>query len=426
MKEKKKTKLSISEIFTKFAQFIYLSVMNSGSNSLWESAASCSFSFIFSIVPVVLIIFTLLINFLKISPDLVQVVINFCEQYKDIYDIRPLITNLIEKKSLSFIDIFLGIWVIWMARKLFLSIVQALNRIFLSASKRMTVGNQIVTFVSEFVSVVILITLIIFAFAFDKLLHLPLLESVRNIFPRLFRTRSNVLISSVVYLLFFAFTLYSYRFMTGSKPKLRLSAFYAALSTGITFIISFAINKFMNFSNYNVIYGTISTLIILLFKVYLFFVVFLFCAQMLYVSQFFEVLIIAYIYTQQSNSNNSFQKFINQKLFINPSIYKLETERKSFRPGECIYTEGDKADYVYFIKEGQVSETKDALTTNFFKGDFFGEVPGFLHTARLTSAYAVNDTELMLIKTKNFKEIIQKNQPASAKVLERVNAFTRE
>ena len=410
-----KNKLTPSQAITKFSQFLFLSFKSGDDNILWESAASCSYSFIFSFIPVVMIIFTILISFLKITPEILGIVIEFCKKFSKVYDVAPIIENLINKKSLSLIDLFIGIWVVWMARKLFLSIVQAMNRIFLSASKRVTIGNQIITFISEFAIVILFIVVMIFVFLFNKFLHIRVLEEIRSKFPQVFRMRSNILISGLLYLMIYTFTVYAYKFMSGSKPKWRIAAFYALISTGITFLLSFYINKFMHFTNYNVVYGTISTFIIFLFRVYMFFAVFLFCAQMVYVSQFFEELVVAQIYTQKANI-----------LFSNPSVHKIESEKKVYQSGETVYQEGDKADYVYFICSGAVVETKDGIPTSFSKGDFFGEIPMFLHTARQTTAYVQGETELILIRSKKFKEIIRKNQAASAKALERVNNFTRD
>ena len=428
-KENQKIKLSPKQVFTKFGQFIFLSIKNSNSNNLWESAASCSYSFIFSFIPVVLIIFTVLSSILKFSPETLQIVIDFCKRFSNVFDLTPFIKNLVEKKAISVMNIFLAIWVIWMARKMFLSIVQAINRIFLSATKRVSIVNQLITFISEFVLVLVFILVIILAFLLNKFLQLPVLETIRHSFPKIFTTGSNVLVSSVLYFMFFVFTLYSYRFMSGTKPKISIAAFYAFISTAVTFVISYFINKFMHFTNYNIIYGTISTLLILLFKVYMFFAVFLFCAQMLYVSQFFEEQIIAQIYTSQKDENNSediFTKLINQKLFGNPSVFKIETENKSFQVGDVIYSENQKADYVFFVRSGCVEETKDGLATTYKKGDFFGEIPAFLHSNRESKAVTTEQTELMMIKSQTFKKIIRKNLAASAKALERVNNFTRE
>ena len=79
-----KNKLTPSQAITKFSQFLFLSFKSGDDNILWESAASCSYSFIFSFIPVVMIIFTILISFLKITPEILGIVIEFCKKLSDI------------------------------------------------------------------------------------------------------------------------------------------------------------------------------------------------------------------------------------------------------------------------------------------------------------------------------------------------------
>ncbi len=421
-----KIKLNFSQVFTKFKQFVFLSVKTSGYNNLWESAASCSYSFLFSVIPVVLIILTILINILKVSPDVLQSVIDFCSRFSNFYDFTPLIENLMNKKSISFIDIFLGFWVIWMARKMFMSIIQAMYRIFRSKTKRLSIFNQVLTFISEFVLVILFIVLMLFAFMFNKFLQLPVFVTIRNSFPSIFRASSNVIVSSVMYLMIFLITLYFYKFVSGTNPRWIISIFYAAISTGVTFVISFFINKFMHFVNYNIIYGTISTLLIFLFKIYMFFGVFLFCAQMVFVSQFFEELIIAQLYTMQKSETNPASAWWNQKFFGRPSVYKLETYSKTFASGDEIYKEGEKSNFVYFIKRGKVEEKNENFVKIHETSDFFGEISGILNMQRETFAVALEDTEVLVFDTELFLSLIQKSKQASAMLLERVNKFTGE
>ena len=283
-KENKTSDNFFTRIFRKFSQFCFLSVKNANENMIWESASACAFGFIFSFIPVVLIILTVLVTVLKLSPEILSYVIDFANQFKSFYDFTPLINTLLKMKSISIIEIFLAVWVIWMARKLFYSVVSGINRIFRSVTKRLSVVNQMFSIISEFVVVLIFILVILFSFLFNKLNQLPFFKLLNSSFPVLFSTGSNKLIISVTYLLFFIFSVYSYKILSGAKPRWRTCIFYAAVSTGVTFGISFFINKFMRITNYNIVYGTISTLVILLFKVYLFFAVFMFCAQMLYVS----------------------------------------------------------------------------------------------------------------------------------------------
>jgi len=422
--ERIKQKLNFSQLFRKFTQFIYLSIKTSGDNILWESASACSYSFIFSFIPVVLIIFTILVSILKVSPGVLNYVLIFCNEVESIYDFKPLLNSVMELKSISVFNIVLGFWVIWMARKLFMSIVQSMNRIFLSVSNRQTLANQLITFLSEFALVVTFIVLIIAAFVFDKFLQLPLFNFIRESAPTIFRTSSNVLVSSVLYFMFFLFTLFSYKFLSGTKPKLRLSAFYALISTGITFIISFFINKFMDFSRYNVIYGTISTLLVLLFKVYMFFVIFLFCAQMLYVSQLFDDLIVAQMYIMQGNTKTPLDIFVRHKLFGHPSLYNLGPEHLHVLQGDVVYNKDDESGNVFYVLKGSVSEKKGGITYTYQQGDFFGEISNYFNSNRLSTAIADSDTELLCIQADKFVKIIHENQKASAKALERLNQFT--
>lgn len=426
MKKKSKFAKKFSQIFTKLKQFVFLSVKTSGYNNLWESAASCSYSFIFSVVPVVLIILTALITVLKVEPGFLQILRDFCARFSNFYDFDPLIDNMMKKRNISFLDVFIGVWIIWMARKMFMSVIQAMYRIFRSKTKRLSIFNQVLTFISEFIFVIIFIVVMIVAFLFNKFLQLPIFDSLKTTFPLIFNTNSNRLISLVLYLMLFLITLYFYKVISGTNPRWSLSVFYAAISTGVNFVISFFINKFMHFTNYNIVYGTISTLFIFLFKVYMFFGVFLFCAQMLFISQFFEEFLIAQLYVMQSQKTNAFTLWWNKKIFGKPYIHKLKIQSKKVNAGEKIYSSGDASEFVYFIRKGKVEESNDGVQNFYEIGDFFGEISGILNTNRVSTAVAIENCDLMIFETSVFLDLIQKNKAASSRALERINHFTSE
>ena len=69
-----KIKLKRSQKLTKLGQIIYLTCSNFQGNNLWESASSCSFGFIFSFVPLALIILTVLVGILRVSPGILEYV----------------------------------------------------------------------------------------------------------------------------------------------------------------------------------------------------------------------------------------------------------------------------------------------------------------------------------------------------------------
>ncbi len=223
----------------------------------------------------------------------------------------------------------------------------------------------------------------------------------------------------------FIFSLLSYKFISGTKPALRICAFYALLNTGITFLISFFLNKFMHFTNYNVIYGTISTVIILLFKVYLFFVVFLFCAQMVYVSQFFDTLLISQLYVMQHKKRTYGENLLSNYLFDTPSVSKIKTTTIHYQKDDIIYSINEHPDFVYYIAAGTVHEIRNNKTMTYTQGCFFGELSGFLNTKRDSSTTAEDYTEIIRFDTTSFTQIIRQNHLASAIALSKLTDFTK-
>lgn len=392
-------------IFRKLSQFCFLSVKNANENMIWESASACAFGFIFSFIPVVLIIFTVLVTILKLSPEILNYVIDFANQFKSFYDFTPLVNALLKMKSISTIEIFLAVWVIWMARKLFYSVVNGINRIFRSVSKRLSVVNQMFSIVSEFVVVLIFILVILFSFLFNKLNQLSLFKFLSSSFPVIFSNSSNRLIIFVTYFLFFIFSVYSYKILSGAKPRWKTCIFYAAISTGVTFVISFFINKFMRITNYNIVYGTISTLVILLFKVYLFFAVFMFCAQMLYVSEFFENLMICELYYAQTIKKNQMNIFFYEKMFRNP-VFSDAFVTKRFANQQKIYFTEDDAEFVFYLKKGLILDVQNNYCKTYRTGDFFGESCIILNEKRKSDAIAVGECEVTYIPKEIFKKII--------------------
>lgn len=414
-----------SRLFTKFYQFWYLTVSNFNNNNLWDSACSCSFGFVFSFVPIALIIFSVLISVLKVSPGVIQYIYDFNEQIKNIVDLTPLIENLINKRTIHFADIILGIWIIWMARRLFLSIVRGMNTIFHAHQEKKGLFIQLFTFLSEFVLVIIFITVIMSTFTFNKLFENSLQDNsffafFYDSFPNFFQVRSNVIFTSVTYFLLFIFTLYCYHIVSGSKPRFRVCCFYAFCNTATFFILSFLINIFLNIPNYNFVYGTISTLIIMMVKVYFFFVIFLFCAQMVYVSQFFDDLLISELYLLPDQKQKGIWPTLRRKAFINSLVLQTESNTSFYKAGQIIYTYGDSSDKVFYLREGQVMEETDTEIIRHDQGSVFGEIPVLLNQTRTGILTAVTDCVIMDIPAEKFKEIVNENPKVTAQALESI------
>lgn len=414
----------LKKIFSRFGQMLYLTISNFTKNAMWESASACAFGFIFSFIPVTLIIFTVLVGILRIYPNIYNFIISFTEQFDSVVNITPVLDKLIEIRSVSSFNIFLGVWVIWMARKLFNSIIIAMNKVFRSVSPRKSWFNQILTFIIEFSVTLLIAVIIIAAFVFSQILSLPFFQTILEYFPLLQKQSSANLGTFVLYLILFISTVIAYRIIPGTKPLLRRCIFYAALSTISFFIVSYFLNTFMNVTNYNAVYGTISSLVVLMMKVYMFFIIFLFCAQMIYVSQFFDTLLRSEIYLLPPYSSKSLGDYLRRFLFINPSEIQTPQNTVRLEIGQTLYHKDEKVTKVYYLKSGAVSEASDHGFTLRTQGSFFGDVQCLLNENYNSTVQALSDCELISFSSEEFRQIVEKSHHAARKAISKISEYT--
>ncbi len=414
----------LKKIFSRFGQMLYLTISNFTKNAMWESASACAFGFIFSFIPVTLIIFTVLVGILRIYPNIYNFIISFTEQFDSVVNITPVLDKLIEIRSVSSFNIFLGVWVIWMARKLFNSIIIAMNKVFRSVSPRKSWFNQILTFIIEFSVTLLIAVIIIAAFVFSQILSLPFFQTILEYFPLLQKQSSANLGTFVLYLILFISTVIAYRIIPGTKPLLRRCIFYAALSTISFFIVSYFLNTFMNVTNYNTVYGTISSLVVLMMKVYMFFIIFLFCAQMIYVSQFFDTLLRSEIYLLPPYSSKSLGDYLRRFLFINPSEIQTPQNTVRLEIGQTLYHKDEKVTKVYYLKSGAVSEASDHGFTLRTQGSFFGDVQCLLNENYNSTVQALSDCELISFSSEEFRQIVEKSHHAARKAISKISEYT--
>ena len=417
-------KTYFKKIFSRFGQILYLTLSNFTKNALWESASACAFGFIFSFIPVTMIIFTVLVGILRIYPNIYNFIISFTEQFDAVVKITPVLDRLLQIRSFSSFNIFLAVWIIWMARKLFNSIIIAMNKVFRSVSKRKSWFNQILTFIIEFSITLIIAVIIIAAFVFSQIISLPFFQTLLAYFPLLEKQSSSNLATFVLYFILFISTVIAYRIIPGTKPLLRRCVFYASLSTAAFFIVSWFLNIFMNVTNYNAVYGTISSLVVLMMKVYLFFVIFLFCAQMIYVSQFFDTLLRSEIYLLPAFESKGMGNYLRRFLFINPSEIQTEQNTVRLAIGEILYRKEDKVTKVYFLKSGAITEASAQGFTLRSQGCFLGDVQCILNQTYQADAQALADCELISFTAEEFMDIIERSHHAARKAISKISEYT--
>lgn len=422
-----KLKKRIMTRFRKIGQLVYLTGVNFLENNLFESANSCAFGFIFSFIPLTLIILTVIVGLLKSNPSVLQFFMDYINRFNEVVDISSIVNQVLGIKSISFLEIILAFWVIWMARKLFSSVLGSINKIFKNMARRKTLINQLFSFLVEFLLIVLIIAVMLFVFVLNRIIELPAFRDAMDDLPVNLLDRLSSNASLIIYLIIFVFTVVLYRMGSAAKPKMGLCFFYALCSTVCFYFTAKLIHVFFNPSNYNLIYGAISSLLILMMQVWFFFNIFLFFAQMLFSTEYLDMLSFALLYLLPNVEDSSKWAVFKRNLFRKPAVIQTKYPVKKFKIGEKIYSKGDVADCVYYICHGTVCRiSADDSVTLLKEGSFFGEMHCILNQNRTNTTVAQSDCEITIIGSHDFLELLQKNAKASSKAISKVSSYTEE
>ena len=399
---------------------IYLTSVFYIQNNLDSCASACTFGFIFSFIPIIMMILTIFIGILRASPEIVEAISHEINNLTNVFDVNKFVENIYEGISFSWVNILLAIFIIWMARKLFITIIKGLYSIFNTEVPPRPFINQLLTIASEICIVIISSVVFFAAFTTRQLFSLPVFEKISFLSPVLFSSLSNVITNITLYFVLFIFSVFAYKIGTGSKPPLRVCFLCSALCIGIFYICIIVISFFINKANYNTIYGVLSNLIILLFEVYIFFSLFMYFAQLIYTFQYFDSLLLAELYLIPQQENTNLIDSIKKLLFIKPAALMTE-EIINISKGQNIYNKDNKADGIFYVVEGTVEEITDNETKTYKKGSFFGDVDFLLNINRSNCVIAKEDCKLIHFSNEAFSKLIEKNPQVAAKAIKKLS-----
>jgi CRP/FNR family cyclic AMP-dependent transcriptional regulator len=89
-------------------------------------------------------------------------------------------------------------------------------------------------------------------------------------------------------------------------------------------------------------------------------------------------------------------------------LFRNETEFDTFPAGSTIFTEGEDAEKMYVVLEGEIAlHVKGRLVITLGPGEVFGEMALIDSAPRIATATAVSDAKVVPINEKRFKFLVQ-------------------
>lgn len=390
-------------------------------NDLLTYASACAFGFLFSLLPVVIMCAVILIRVLKASPEVLATLYRFDTGLSQILDVSHLVNSVLDFRGGILFNTVVGVFIFWMARRLFNSTMKGIRCIFHKEMAVRPLVSQLIVVAGE-VALVVAVALVIFIFSSGK----AVLETsfLQQFIPPVVAQLGNHLTRFLPAALMLVFVTICFKVATGTRPRWRHCILAAAACTVSFFLFSFASSLLRNTTTYNMIYGVMSSVIILLLKVFVFFILFLLFAQALFVHQFFDQLLLAELYLLPSREEVRPHLVLRRLLFIDPDYFVLRMAAATdYAQGSVIYRKGDEGEWVYFLAEGQVQITGRHHVQQCQSGDFFGELPCILGREREEEAVAETKVQVVRVEAEDFISMLEKNPAANRKALSQVSRY---
>lgn len=426
-REKAQSKKKMKKVtFTSFLQSLYLTSFSFFSNDLLSYASSCAFGFLYSFIPIITLAAVVVLRIANISPDTVINLIQSSGIFTDTVDFTKIVMSITSIKRISNFEIITGIAILIMARRFFVTTISGINCIFKNQVIQKPLITQTLIIAGEAILIILISVVVTLAIAFRTVQQLPNFENLTVKFPGILNDVNDLIVSTVPYLFIFTVVTITYQFCSRCRPKFAYSAICALGCTLFIMGTQKLLRVFLNMNRYNIVYGVLSNLIVLLLEVWFFFIFFLFFAQQLFVIHYFDTLIIGELYLLPPRDSDKLGDGIKRILFINPSYLTRQykgTNVVHFERGQQIYTEGDEGTDVLYILKGTVEVYRQNNVNYIESGAFFGEQSCMLNEVRIDSAKAVTEVDILKISSETFFDVLDKNINVSRKALSRISKY---
>lgn len=406
-------------------QSLYLTLFFYVDNDMFSYASACAFGFLFSFIPVVMLILVIVLQILHASPETITALIRQTSYLSDAFNLEYITALIANLKGISVFETVMGLAIVWMARRFFSSVNFSMNKLFRQMTSPHPVLRQLLIFAGEALLIIVTSATVFMVITCKTVFQLEMFGSMDAHFPGLsnaFRTRLANLAPTA---LLFLCVLVCYKGWSRTRPPWSLCIAAAAANTAVFWLFRKIMMAFININNYNIIYGVLSSVIVLLLEVYFFFVLFLFFAQYLFVCQFFDTLLLSQLYLLPDRKEAHFISAIKRSIFIHPDfLLASQAEQVIFCPkGSTIYRQGEYGDAVFYVVDGTVELSDQENMSRVKRGAFFGEGECLLSQKRWGNARADTDVQVVKIKSQTFLSLFELNPAVAKKALAQISDY---
>ncbi|MDR0316606.1 MAG: YihY/virulence factor BrkB family protein, partial [Treponema sp.] len=223
--------------------------------------------------------------------------------------------------------------------------------------------------------------------------------------------------SAALYLSLFVIALFvflGYTFVPAVKPKLTAALVGTLFCIGSFTFILWTLSFIFDSEKYDILYGTLGNLLVLLVNVYFFFILFFLGAELTFTVNSFDTLLLSHFIHSSSQPKKSFAE-----LWFTSTKGALKKYLRLYERGKVLFYKGEDSLMVYYILSGVAGVYLDesSLFAVIEQGEIFGEMGHVLSGKRSATVKAHTDMTVLAIPQLLFHDLSKYSPDANKKLI---------
>jgi membrane protein len=385
-----------------------------GRNELANHAAAGAYGFLLSAAPIFLLLALIASSALRAAPDAAARLLSGLEGLGEALDVESLVESYLSQPAGGFSGIFAVLNLIWTARVFALNMQRGLRVVFAGEKVASPLKENLRTFGIEIgVIVYALLLAATSGIAVTMLTNAGVTATLPFLLPVL-RLIDRLLPIAGLGLLAYA----AYRHLPENRPSPRAALRGALLCAFSYTAVSVGFAALVNTTRYDLVYGALGNLVVLLANVYFFFSFFYLGAQLAYVLDSFDALVFARFRRNEQAAPSGLER----RLFSSP-VGLLKRYAHEYADGDTLFSGGAQDKDIFYVISGQVAiqlpgEANSQPIAVIKPGNFFGEMAFLLNETRTATARAVGATVALAFPPPLFEEIMRNDAKTARHVID--------
>ncbi len=386
-------------------------------NELTNHAAAGAYGFLLSAAPIFIFVALFITRAFSAWPDWVKSLLKEVEILAANFNIKLSLSTILEKRNIGLPALIIGINLIWTSRVFALSLQRGSRVIFLINEREHFLRKYILTIFIE-----LAVIIFILGYAISSQLTIDLFRQTRFFISIPYIDILFILLPLILPFFGLACLCFlAYRFIPYRKPSLKSSIRATLICISVYSMLSFSLKKIINFSKYNLFYGTLGGMLVFLVNVYFFFILFYWGAQFAFVEDNFDELCLRHFFRLSKNKADG--NYLQRHLFSFPEKL-IQSYSLYLGNNDILFNYGDAIEHVYFVLNGnleiysQGDLGNNLLDITISQGEFLGDSDFLVKKYRTRQARSHGPSLVLALPKDLFLRILNIDPTSSIHVIE--------